>query len=186
MDLYIIDNSTTEFINFKYLYIDLMIMGLSHRSEIHENMNCTRCKTDNLMSVDSDGNEIEPNDDKYSTEEGYQANQVADDIGRFAEIAGCLHKLKSSEKQVGICCQSSSTYGLIYVFATILSYMYFFFLYTARSPIWRGSWKMGSSFWPNDTAWCNSSIFSWWWGMIPAFTFNVQKWFFGSACFTFW
>ncbi|KAG1342243.1 putative DNA repair and recombination protein RAD54 [Cocos nucifera] len=80
---------------------DLFTFHENVRSEIHENMNCTRCKTDNLMSVDSDANEIEPSDDTYSTDKGNQANQVDDDIGRFAEIAGCLHKLKSSEKQLG-------------------------------------------------------------------------------------
>lgn len=40
-------------------------------------------------------------ENKDTTDKG-QLNQQVDDIGGFAQIAGCLHKLKSSEKQVGL------------------------------------------------------------------------------------
>ncbi|OVA15799.1 SNF2-related [Macleaya cordata] len=75
---------------------DLFTFHENSRSEIHENMNCFRCKAceledkapENIMEVE-DG----------ATNEGCQDNQG--DIGGFAEISGCLHKLKSSEKQLG-------------------------------------------------------------------------------------
>lgn len=35
-----------------------------------------------------------------STARGSPCSEIADDIGGFAEIAGCLGRLKSSEKQV--------------------------------------------------------------------------------------
>ncbi|PKI55553.1 hypothetical protein CRG98_024053 [Punica granatum] len=55
---------------------DLFTFHENARSEIHEKMNCLRCQnTDDTENWD---------------------------IGSFAEIAGCFHKLKSSEKQVGI------------------------------------------------------------------------------------
>lgn len=64
-----------------------------YRSEIHENMNCIRCQ-----SV-CDWPEIEKSDVNRSIE--CQSGQDNSDIGGFAEISGCLNKLKSSEKQVG-------------------------------------------------------------------------------------
>ncbi|KAJ7967452.1 Protein CHROMATIN REMODELING like [Quillaja saponaria] len=75
---------------------DLFTFHENVRSEIHENMQCIRCQM--------------YDDRPQSTEEGFgehsmivngQPDQETSDIGGFAEIAGCLHKLKRSEKQVG-------------------------------------------------------------------------------------
>ncbi|CAI8587210.1 unnamed protein product [Vicia faba] len=62
------------------------------KSEIHENMRCSRCQTyDGPKDTDVLSTMInnEGDDDETS------------DIGGFAEIAGCLGNLKRSEKQVG-------------------------------------------------------------------------------------
>lgn len=59
------------------------------RSEIHEKMNCSRCEMYEVM-VD------------HQTETNC-SHSDHEDIGGFARIAGCLDKLKSSEKQVSIC-----------------------------------------------------------------------------------
>jgi DNA repair and recombination RAD54-like protein len=59
-------------------------------------MNCIRCQNYNERpeSVDEgDGNQ--------SANISGQSDQETSDIGGFAQIAGCLNKLKSSEKQVG-------------------------------------------------------------------------------------
>ncbi|KAG0470025.1 hypothetical protein HPP92_016725 [Vanilla planifolia] len=76
---------------------DLFTFHEDINSEIHENMDCTRCKeNDESMETNID-NEI-------GSEELHgrcQVNQLVDDIGGFAGIAGCLHKLRRSEKQIG-------------------------------------------------------------------------------------
>lgn len=62
------------------------------KSEIHENMGCSRCQNnDGLQDTDVLSSMInsECGDDETA------------DIGGFAEIAGCLGNLKTSEKQVG-------------------------------------------------------------------------------------
>lgn len=69
------------------------------RSEIHENMNCNRCKMTDVVQGNSILDESMIAENKDTTDKG-QLNQQVDDIGGFAQIAGCLHKLKSSEKQV--------------------------------------------------------------------------------------
>lgn len=51
-------------------------------------MNCVRCQ-----NHDAVGNGLESTKDEF--------NYKDPDIGGFAEISGCLHKLKDSEKQVG-------------------------------------------------------------------------------------
>ncbi|EEF43701.1 DNA repair and recombination protein RAD54B, putative [Ricinus communis] len=64
------------------------------RSEIHEKMNCDRClfNDDGLESImDEDG----------SVSRRCKSDEEVFDIGGFAKIAGILHELKSSEKQVG-------------------------------------------------------------------------------------
>ncbi|XP_062091450.1 protein CHROMATIN REMODELING 25 isoform X2 [Humulus lupulus] len=70
---------------------DLFSFHENVRSEIHEKMNCIRCQSDD------DRPEIENKLMNRSCE----SDQDSSDIGGFAEIAGCLEKLKSSEKQVG-------------------------------------------------------------------------------------
>ncbi|KAL3515271.1 hypothetical protein ACH5RR_022173 [Cinchona calisaya] len=70
---------------------DLFTFHENVRSEIHEKMSCNRCQQ-NEMEVD----------EKPETSFASPLCQSDDeDIGGFASISGCLHKLKSSEKQVG-------------------------------------------------------------------------------------
>lgn len=75
---------------------DLFTLQDSIRSEIHENMECQRCKIDvSRESGDSEGTgsdlapKIIPDDCETS------------DIGDFAKISGCLLKQSYSEKQLG-------------------------------------------------------------------------------------
>ncbi|XVE66844.1 hypothetical protein DITRI_Ditri08aG0112400 [Diplodiscus trichospermus] len=66
------------------------------RSEIHEKMNCNRCE-----NYDTESENVREQE-KCETENGSSgSDQEVFDIGGFAGIAGCLDKLKSSEKQVG-------------------------------------------------------------------------------------
>lgn len=65
------------------------------RSEIHENINCSRCQ-----NYDDGLENTEENVEKI-TNKNSQSQQEVSDIGGFAELAGCLQKLKSSQKQVG-------------------------------------------------------------------------------------
>ncbi|KAF6148988.1 hypothetical protein GIB67_008201 [Kingdonia uniflora] len=77
---------------------DLFTFNENIRSEIHDKMNCNRCKT-----CDPEVKNIEnikaSDDETNSAIEGCEVD--GDDIGGFAEISGCLHRLKSSEKQLG-------------------------------------------------------------------------------------
>ncbi|KAH7517973.1 hypothetical protein FEM48_Zijuj09G0121200 [Ziziphus jujuba var. spinosa] len=76
---------------------DLFTFHENVRSEIHEKMNCIRCQNHNDMP------EIVVNgDDNQSISTSCQSDEDTADIGGFAEITGCLGKLKSSEKQVGV------------------------------------------------------------------------------------
>ncbi|XP_058778584.1 protein CHROMATIN REMODELING 25-like [Vicia villosa] len=62
------------------------------KSEIHENMRCSRCQTyDGPQDTDVLSTMINCEGDDEETS----------DIGGFAEISGCLGNLKRSEKQVG-------------------------------------------------------------------------------------
>ncbi|TYI99793.1 hypothetical protein E1A91_A13G042200v1 [Gossypium mustelinum] len=73
---------------------DLFTFYDNVRSEIHGKMNCNRCK--------NDGSENIGEQERCESENGsYGSDQEVSDIGGFAGIAGCLDKLKSSEKQVG-------------------------------------------------------------------------------------
>lgn len=72
---------------------DLFILHENVQSEIHENMNCTRCEANSINSgVGLENLKVASND---------QGSKITEDIGGFAEIAGCLNKLKASEKQIG-------------------------------------------------------------------------------------
>ncbi|XP_039015283.1 LOW QUALITY PROTEIN: protein CHROMATIN REMODELING 25-like [Hibiscus syriacus] len=75
---------------------DLFTFYDSVRSEIHEKMNCNRCNNyDN--GLENMGEQVE-----CESENGNSgSDQEVFDIGGFAGIAGCLDKLKGSEKQVG-------------------------------------------------------------------------------------
>ncbi|XP_010534308.1 PREDICTED: protein CHROMATIN REMODELING 25 isoform X2 [Tarenaya hassleriana] len=73
---------------------DLFSFHENVRSEIHENMSCSRCQ-----NLDHDiGSFNKRNDSKLDNN---TCQTDGDDIGGFAEIAGCLNELKCSEKQVG-------------------------------------------------------------------------------------
>ncbi|EXC17352.1 DNA repair protein rhp54 [Morus notabilis] len=74
---------------------DLFSFHENARSEIHDKMNCIRCQSDD------DRPEIEKRDRDQIMHGSCQADQDTSDIGGFAEIAGCLDKLKRSEKQMG-------------------------------------------------------------------------------------
>ncbi|XP_027105933.1 protein CHROMATIN REMODELING 25 [Coffea arabica] len=70
---------------------DLFTFHENVRSEIHEKMSCNRCQN-YVMQVDA----------KLETSYGSPSSQSdEEDIGGFASVSGCLHRLKSSEKQVG-------------------------------------------------------------------------------------
>lgn len=77
---------------------DLFTFHENVRSEIHEKMSCVRCQHYDTMLDDGHdkGNNV---DGVRATNEICQSEQ--EDIGGFASLAGCLHKLRSSEKQVG-------------------------------------------------------------------------------------
>ncbi|GAA0159567.1 damaged DNA-binding protein [Lithospermum erythrorhizon] len=71
---------------------DLFSLHGDVRSEIHEKMSCDRCNRHEVMSDDADL------ESEFTSAPGKPDEE---DIGGFASIAGCLHKLKSYEKQVG-------------------------------------------------------------------------------------
>lgn len=70
-----------------------------NRSEIHDKMNCDRCRVCDSIHNDMHENTVEIDGIEPKSEDN-QPGQNAVDIGGFAEISGCLHLLKSSEKQV--------------------------------------------------------------------------------------
>ncbi|MED6217763.1 DNA-dependent ATPase protein rad54 [Stylosanthes scabra] len=61
------------------------------KSEIHEQMCCTRCQTSDTPQT---------TEKEYAAPDG-ESDEETSDIGGFAKIAGCLEKLTRSEKQVG-------------------------------------------------------------------------------------
>ncbi|KAI3915901.1 hypothetical protein MKW98_004342 [Papaver atlanticum] len=73
---------------------DLFTFYEKSRSEIHENMNCSRCET---CELEDNAPEIA----REVVEDGAASRDDQGDIGGFQEISGCLDKLKSSEKQLG-------------------------------------------------------------------------------------
>ncbi|XVF67591.1 hypothetical protein PTKIN_Ptkin10aG0133400 [Pterospermum kingtungense] len=75
---------------------DLFTFYDNVRSEIHGKMNCRRCENHDTGSENiGEQEECEPENGSSGSD------QEAFDIGGFAGIAGCLDKLKSSERQVG-------------------------------------------------------------------------------------
>ncbi|XP_039172560.1 protein CHROMATIN REMODELING 25 [Eucalyptus grandis] len=72
---------------------DLFTFHEKSRSEIHEKMNCVRCQ--HIDDTETTG------DRRDSALDQSASLTDTSDIGSFAEIAGCLHKLKASEKQIG-------------------------------------------------------------------------------------
>ncbi|XP_071716163.1 protein CHROMATIN REMODELING 25 [Rutidosis leptorrhynchoides] len=74
---------------------DLFTFHEDAKSEIHEKMNCTRCQNSGGRAAE----EIADASIDEFLDEGSHSDE--EDIGGFAGISGCLHNLKSSEKQVG-------------------------------------------------------------------------------------
>lgn len=76
--------------------VQLLVLCLFARSEIHEKMSCTRCQNDASGTENlEEGNENNVDDNACRTDQ--------EDIGGFANDAGCLHSLKISERQVLSC-----------------------------------------------------------------------------------
>lgn len=77
---------------------DLFTFHEDARSDIHEKLVCTRCQNPGGQAADEMPN-ASMGDCVGSPNEGCQSDE--EDIGGFAGISGCLHNLRSSEKQVG-------------------------------------------------------------------------------------
>nr|XP_043625344.1 protein CHROMATIN REMODELING 25 [Erigeron canadensis] len=77
---------------------DLFTFHEDARSEIHEKMNCTRCQNSGERATDEIPN-VSMSECAGSPDERCPSDE--EDIGGFAGISGCLHNLKSSEKQAG-------------------------------------------------------------------------------------
>ncbi|KAL1801897.1 hypothetical protein ACET3Z_030544 [Daucus carota] len=77
---------------------DLFSLHENVSSEIHEKMTCVRCGSCGGIADDVPETYGEE-DGGSSVNENCQSDQ--EDIGGFAGITGCLHKLKSSERQIG-------------------------------------------------------------------------------------
>lgn len=67
-------------------------------------MSCDRCQPDAGMPDDNTKAEFHT--------QGHQPDQ--EDIGGFADVAGCMHTLQSSEKQVGIYLYSPTISSVIW------------------------------------------------------------------------
>ncbi|KAK1288717.1 DNA repair and recombination protein RAD54 [Acorus calamus] len=80
---------------------DLFSLHANVRSEIHENMYCIRCKTNSLKTGEDPEVKTELDNESIPTNCVHQEDQILNDVGGFADLAGCLHSLKSSEKQIG-------------------------------------------------------------------------------------
>ncbi|WVZ73525.1 hypothetical protein U9M48_021822, partial [Paspalum notatum var. saurae] len=76
---------------------DLFTFHEQVRSEIHENLKCSRCDRDVNSLLDGNGFELAATQHKASM----QGVQDSVDIGGFAEISGCLQKMNSSHHQIG-------------------------------------------------------------------------------------
>ncbi|KAF3773415.1 hypothetical protein EJ110_NYTH55324 [Nymphaea thermarum] len=80
---------------------DLFTLHANIRSEIHENMNCARCNTNHMQVEDGMESLKEYVFERRVAEDECHTDQQDVDIGGFAKIAGCLEKLKNSERQLG-------------------------------------------------------------------------------------
>ncbi|KAK9750001.1 hypothetical protein RND81_02G165200 [Saponaria officinalis] len=78
---------------------DLFTYRSNVSSEIHEKMNCIRCMSNDVSGDDKNASEIEVHGEPFGERD--QSDQNVDDIGGFAEMSGCMHRLKYSERQVG-------------------------------------------------------------------------------------
>ncbi|KAK3155362.1 hypothetical protein QOZ80_2BG0202260 [Eleusine coracana subsp. coracana] len=76
---------------------DLFTFHEQVRSEIHENLKCSRCKKDGDLLLDGNGF------DSAAIEHDASAPRAEDyiDIGGFGEISGCLNRMNRSHHQIG-------------------------------------------------------------------------------------
>ncbi|GJM86938.1 hypothetical protein PR202_ga02842 [Eleusine coracana subsp. coracana] len=76
---------------------DLFTFHEQVRSEIHENLKCSRCKKDGDLLLDGNGF------DSAAIEHDASVPRAEDyiDIGGFGEISGCLNKMTRSHHQIG-------------------------------------------------------------------------------------
>ena len=71
-------------------------LRLVHRSEIHENLKCSRCNKDGNSLLGGNGFDLAATEHKPSM----PGVQDYIDIGGFGEISGCLQIMDSSHHQV--------------------------------------------------------------------------------------
>lgn len=76
---------------------DLFTFHEQVRSEIHENLKCSRCDRDDNSFLDDNDFELAATQRKASKPDV----QDSIDIGGFGEISGCLQKMNSSHHQIG-------------------------------------------------------------------------------------
>ncbi|KAK9044328.1 hypothetical protein V6N11_072638 [Hibiscus sabdariffa] len=95
-DLFTFYDSVSRFVSNIFSSVPEIEVTQDGRSEIHEKMNCNRCKNYGTGSEN-----IAEQEESESENRSSGSDQEVFDIGGFAGIAGCLDKLKSSEKQVG-------------------------------------------------------------------------------------
>ncbi|XP_062221914.1 DNA repair and recombination protein RAD54 [Phragmites australis] len=76
---------------------DLFTFHEQVRSEIHENLKCSRCNKDANSLFDGNGFDLAATEHKASI----SGAQDYIDIGGFGEISGCLQKMNSSHHQIG-------------------------------------------------------------------------------------
>ncbi|CAL4967142.1 unnamed protein product [Urochloa decumbens] len=75
---------------------DLFTFHEQVRSEIHENLKCTRCNKDGNSLLGGHGFDLAATD-----KSSMQGVQDYIDIGGFGEISGCLQKMRSCHHQIG-------------------------------------------------------------------------------------
>ncbi|GAB4853963.1 DNA-dependent ATPase protein rad54 [Ancistrocladus abbreviatus] len=92
------DSSRGNFLSMEDLR-DLFTFYGNVRSEIHEKMSCIRCEDNSVVGdIHEATRKLEG---AVSANGTHKSGQEVLDIGGFAEAAGCLHKLRSSERQLG-------------------------------------------------------------------------------------
>ncbi|OEL32000.1 DNA repair and recombination protein RAD54 [Dichanthelium oligosanthes] len=91
-------NLFSEYTAYHFFFDQLVTVAylhLVHRSEIHENLKCSRCNKDGSSLLDGNGFDLAATEYKSSGVQDYI------DIGGFGEISGCLQKMNSSRHQIG-------------------------------------------------------------------------------------
>lgn len=123
-------------------FLLLGIINYICRSEVHEKMNCIRCQNSNDTN-----RSIAEGDANQPTNESGQSGHEISDIGGFAEMSGCLHELKSSEKQVGHIFLWDVIDSLSLLTCKLIS---LFFLFQVGTPLEEDLSNWGHHFFPNS------------------------------------